>query len=108
FGQGNYGGAGTVSGSRAFEMPFGLVTPAHINALQTTRFMHEHAVSQDALAEVVLASYSHAQRNPRALRKGRPLTREEYHASRWIVKPFHLYDCCPENDGAAAVVVTTT
>jgi len=108
FGQGNYGGAGAVAGSRAFEMPFGLVTPAHINAMQTTRFMHEHGVSQDALAEVALASYAHAQHNPRALRNGSPLTREEYHASRWVVKPFHLYDCCPENDGAAAVVVTTT
>jgi len=107
FGQGQYGGAGAGAGSRAFEVPFGLMTPSHINALQTSRFMYEHGVSQDALAEVVLASYSHAQRNPRALRYGKPLTREAYHASRWIAKPFHLYDCCPENDGAAAAVITT-
>ena len=97
FGQGQYGGAGAPAGSRAFEVPFGLMTPAHINAIQTTRFMYEHGVSQDALAEIVLTSYAHAQRNPRALRYGKPLTRESYHASRWIAKPFHLYDCCPEN-----------
>ena len=75
--------------------------------MQTKRFMHDHGVTQDSLAEVVLASYAHAQRNPRAIRYGTPLTREEYHASRWIAEPFHLYDCCPENDGAAAIVVTT-
>ncbi len=71
------------------------------------RFMHDHGVSQEALAEVALACYAHAQRNPRAIRYGQPLTREAYHASRWIAEPFHLYDCCPENDGAAAIVVTT-
>ena len=42
-----------------------------------------------------------------AIRHGSPLSREQYHASRWIAQPFHLYDCCPENDGAAAIVVTT-
>ena len=56
---------------------------------------------------MALACYAHAQRNPRAIRYGQPLTREQYHASRWIAEPFHLYDCCPENDGAAAIVVTT-
>src|SRR4029077_5693626 len=42
-----------------------------------------------------------------AIRYGQPLTREAYHASRWIAETFHLYDCCPENDGAAAIVGTT-
>jgi acetyl-CoA acetyltransferase len=69
--------------------------------------MYDHGITQDSLAEVVLASYAHAQRNPRAIRYGTPLTREEYHASRWIAEPLHLYDCCPENDGAAAIVVSS-
>jgi acetyl-CoA acetyltransferase len=69
--------------------------------------MHDHGVSQEALCDISLACYANAQRNPRAVRYGSPLTREQYHASRWIVEPFHLYDCCPENDGAAAILVTT-
>ena len=105
-----YGQAGRMrrsTGQFAYTAPYGMLTPAQTTAMQTMRFMHEHGVSQDALAEVALASYAHAQRNPRAIRYGTPLTREEYHASRWIAEPFHLYDCCPENDGAAAIVVTT-
>ncbi len=76
-------------------------------AMRTQRFMHERNISQEALVGIALASYKHAQRNPRAVMYGRPLTREAYYNSRWIVEPFHLFDCCQENDGAAAVVLTT-
>lgn len=104
-------GAGLMSGTApeglAWGLPYGLMTPAQECALQTARWMHDHGVSQEALASISLACYANAQLNPRAVRHGRPLTREDYHASRWIVEPFHLFDCCMENDGAAAVIVTT-
>ena len=104
---GQTGASRRSRGAGAFTVPYGLTTPAQICAMQTMRYMHEHDITQDSLAEVVLAAYAHAQRNPRAIRYGTPLTRDEYHASRWIAEPFHLYDCCPENDGAAAMVMAT-
>ena len=104
-------GAGLMGGTApeglAWGLPYGLMTPAQECALQTHRWMHDHGVGQEALASISLACYANAQRNPRAVRYGRPLTREDYHESRWIVEPFHLFDCCMENDGAAALIVTT-
>jgi len=106
FGQhGNTGGK--ADGTDAFRQPYGLVVPAHAYAMIAMRYMYEHNISQDALMEISLASYGHAQHNPRAVRYGNSLTEEDYKASRWIVEPFHLFDCCQENDGAAAVIVTS-
>ena len=76
-------------------------------AMRAHRFMHDNGVKQDALKAIALTSYYHAQRNPRAVMYGRPLSPEDYDNSRWIVEPFHLFDCCQENDGAAAMIVTT-
>jgi acetyl-CoA acetyltransferase len=103
FGQGT--GARTVSGGMAFTAPYGLMSPAQMFAMRTRRFMHDHGVGQDALRAIAMASYRHAQNNPRAVMFGRGLSEEDYDNSRWIVEPFHLFDCCLENDGAAAVIL---
>jgi len=100
------GGSG-ISGDFAYSIPYGVMSPAQAIALRTQRFLADHGLGQDVLAAIALASYEHAQHNPRAVMYGRPLTREEYDRSRWIVEPFHLFDCCQENDGAAAVIVTS-
>jgi acetyl-CoA acetyltransferase len=97
-----------AQGEAAYRVPFGLGAPVTFNAILSTSYMHRYGISQNALAEIALASYAHAQNNPRAVMYGKPLTRAMYDASRWIAEPFHLYDCCQENDGACAVVVTSS
>ncbi len=97
----------SVSGNAAHTVPYGLMSPAQMFAMKVTRFMHEHGVKQDALRAIALASYHHAQANPRALMYGRPLDEARYDASRWITEPFHLFDCCLENDGAAAMILVS-
>ena len=109
--QGQFGRFGSgartnaVSGPAAFTVPYGVMSPAQIYAMRTTRLFHDHAISPDTLKAVALAAYHHAQANPRAVMQGRPLDGETYDSSRWITEPFRLYDCCLENDGAAAVIV---
>lgn len=95
----------TVSGATAHTLPYGLMSAAQMFAMKVNRFMHDHGVEQEALRAVSLASYHHAQSNPRAVMYGRPLDEEAYEASRWITEPFHLFDCCQENDGAAAMIL---
>ena len=99
-------GAPLVAGDDSFIIPYGVMSPAQRFAMKVTRFMHEHGIRQDALRAISLACYHHAQNNPNAVMRGRTLDEDKYDASRWIVEPFfHLYDCCQENDGAAAVIV---
>ncbi len=95
----------TVSGDRAYSAPYGLMSPAQRFAMMVQRFMHETGVRPETQRAVAMASYHHAQNNPRALMYGRPLSEEDYENSRWIVEPFHLFDCCQENDGAAALIL---
>jgi acetyl-CoA acetyltransferase len=96
-----------ISGPMAYTIPYGLMSPAQMFAMKVVRFMHEHGVHQQALRAISLAAYQHAQNNPRAVMYGKPLTAEKYDNSRWIVEPFHLYDCCLENDGAAAILMVS-
>src|SRR6266571_2847083 len=109
--QGQYGrfgqttGIDTISGEKAYLMPYGVLAPPQRFAMRVRRYMHEHGIKQEALRAIALASYHHAQANPRAVMHGRPLTTEMYDASRWIVEPFRLFDCCLENDGAAALIL---
>ncbi|MXX31893.1 MAG: acetyl-CoA acetyltransferase [Chloroflexi bacterium] len=93
-----------VRGDQAYTAPYGLMSPAQSFAMRVHRLFDDHGITQDTLKACSLASYHHAQNNPRAVMYGRPLSPEDYDASRWIVEPFHLFDCCQENDGAAAMI----
>jgi len=105
FGQGAR--VATTTGDNALTNPYGQMSPAQYYAPKAMRFMHEHGIGQEALRAIAMASYHHAQANPRAVMFGRPLTEAKYDESRWITEPFHLYDCCMENDGAAAVILVS-
>lgn len=105
---GRYGDGLTIGAygrDAAYVAPYGLMTPAQWYTMRVVRFMDEHGIGRDALRAISMASYHHAQANPRAVMNGKPLTEEAYDQSRWIVEPHHLFDCCMENDCAAAVVV---
>lgn len=96
---------GVATGEAALNAPYGVMSPAQRYAMRAMRFLHENRIGDGAQRAIALASYAHAQKNPRAVMHGRPLTAEAYDASRWIVEPWRLFDCCQENDGAAALII---
>lgn len=85
----------------------GFMTPAAWVAMFATRYLHEYGVSPEAFGHVSVAARRHAATNPRAHFYERPITLADHQASRWIVEPLRLLDCCQETDGGQAVVVTT-
>ncbi|MFG3495948.1 lipid-transfer protein [Streptomyces sp. NPDC047928] len=90
-----------------WHMPYGLLTPASWVAMAARRYLHTYGLSPDVFGHVAVTARRHAARNPAAHFHGRPITLADHAASRWIVEPLRLLDCCQETDGGQAVVVTS-
>ena len=88
-------------------VPFGLATPAGWVAIRARRYMHSSGATSEDFGRVTVADRKHGANNPHAFFYNKPITLEEHQASRWIVEPLRLLDCCQESDGAVAVVVTS-
>jgi len=89
-----------------FEAPYYVGGAAGNYALACMRHMHQYGTTHEQLAEIAVATRKWAQLNPKALMRD-PLTIEDVLSSRWIVYPFHLYDCCLVTDAGGAVVLTS-
>jgi acetyl-CoA acetyltransferase len=91
----------------SYVAPFGLMSPAMMMALVYRRYLEESGMNADHLAELAVTIRGNAQKNPRAVMYGRPMTHDDYLAARMVADPFRLYDCCLETDGACAVLITS-
>ena len=91
----------------AWTYPMGLGTPAATVAMQARRYMHEYGATSEDFGRVAVADRRHAATNPNAFFYEKPITLEDHQASRMIVDPLHLLDCCQESDGAVALVITS-
>ncbi|MET7722728.1 lipid-transfer protein [Streptomyces mirabilis] len=88
-------------------LPFGLLTPASWVAMAAQRYLHTYGLTPEAFGHVAVVDRKYAATNPAAYFHGRPITLAEHAASRWMVEPLRLLDCCQETDGGQALVVTS-
>ena len=88
-------------------MAYGMLTPGSWIAMVANKYMHTYGVTREDLGRVAISQRNHALKNPRAFGYGKPLTMDEYLASRMIADPLCLYDFCQETDGGCAILVTS-
>ncbi|MDQ0382452.1 thiolase family protein [Amycolatopsis thermophila] len=103
----SYAARSVATGWRGITAASGISSANTMYALAARRHMKKYGTTQDHFGHIAVAQREWAQLNPIAQFYGTPLTLEEYHASRYIAEPFHLYDCCLVSNGGVAVVVTS-
>lgn len=87
----------------AWDYPLGLVAPANF-ALHVKRYLHEAPATREHMAMIAVKNHHHAVHNPKAQLRYE-ITVEQVLGAPMVADPFGLYDCTPQSDGAAAVIL---
>lgn len=92
-----------------YEMPYGIIGAPINYSLACARYMHlfGEEKTRQGMAEIAVATRKWANLNPVAMMHDTTMSFDEYHDSRWVSWPFHLFDCCLVTDSGAAIIVTT-
>lgn len=85
---------------------WGFMSAAANSAITAARHMEVYGTTSRQLGEIAVACRYHASLNPEAVMR-KPITIEEHQASRWIVEPLHLLDCCLVSDGGVCIIVSS-
>ena len=93
-------------GQDQFERPYHIVRPVDGMALHTRFWIEKYGWKPEDLGRVAVTQRENARRNPAALMQ-KPMTMDDYLASRLIADPLRLFDCCLETDAAIGMVLTT-
>jgi acetyl-CoA C-acetyltransferase len=79
-------------------------TAATLFAPQAARHMHEYGTTREQMAKVAVKAWANAAANDNAQR-GAEITVDDVLNSPLVCSPFNVLDCCPQSDGAAAVII---
>lgn len=85
---------------------WGMFGAAANSAMAASRHMALYGTTSRHLGNVAVACRKHASMNPNAVMRDR-FTIEDHQASRMVVEPFHLLDCCLISDGGVSIILTS-
>ncbi len=89
-----------------YQAPYGYFTPPQQFAMAARAHMERYGTTEAQLGQVAVTQRANAVLNERALMRA-PISLDDYFASRLVVEPFRLFDCCLETDGAVAILLTS-
>jgi len=95
-----------LAGEFQYGAPNGYIIPPMWIGMWAQRHKHVYGTTAADFGQIAIAQRRHAAANPHASQR-KIITMDDYLASRWIVEPFRLFDCCLETDGAVAIVLTS-
>jgi acetyl-CoA acetyltransferase len=106
-GKAKTGSAAAYGFGRGLNAAYGQFGVNAMYAFVARRHMHLYGTTNEHLGAVAVAQRQWANMNPDAQFYDTPMSMANYNTSRWIVEPFHLYDCCLVSNGGLAVIVTS-
>ncbi|MBW2401882.1 MAG: hypothetical protein JRG80_21945, partial [Deltaproteobacteria bacterium] len=105
------GGPGKFHAEERFkanlELPFGWFPQPVYFATIARRHMFEFGTTAEQLGAIAVSARRHANRNPAAVMRDKPLSLSDYLARPMLVDPLRVEDCCLISDGGAACIMTT-
>jgi acetyl-CoA acetyltransferase len=103
YGGGTYDGGGAPL-SYYYHHPWGWSSQAAHWAFVWRHYQAAYGATEEDLGAVAVQLRRNALAHPAAIMQ-KPLTIEDYLASRYVVRPLHLFDLCLVNDGAVCLIV---
>ena len=98
-------GSARVDGNNAWTVPFNARSPANTFALFAQAYFDKYGATSEQLGAIAVNGRKMAQHNPNAIFR-KPITLDDYMASRVISSPLRLYDCDSHVDGATALLLS--
>jgi acetyl-CoA acetyltransferase len=89
-----------------FQVPYGDIGAITLMAHIKRRQQHDYGYRDEHYGRIAVTWREHARWNPDAQMR-KPMSLDDYMASRWVAEPLRLFDCCPSTDGGGACVVTS-
>ncbi len=100
----DYGVIGGVADAQSLENLLGVNIMPALYAMNAHEHMHKYGLTKEQIAMVAVKNKKNGSLNPYAFMR-KEFTLEQVLGSKLVVDPITLLQCCPNDDGAAAMIL---